>query len=519
MDTGVPKEGRRIACLAGRRSLSSAMFKPLCVSLALLLEAPVAAQPGPITAADMRRHIEILAGDAFQGRAPDSAGERLTTAYIVQQFQARGLEPAGENGSWLQPLRLVEIAPGRGEARWTARGAPVEIAASDLALAGSRDVETLADAPVIFAGHGARIPDRGIDQLAGTDFHGAVALILAQGPRLPGFPSLRDRVRTLREAGAAAVIAIAGADVPWELVARGFSRGNTRLESDLLPGITGLMPQSAAQRLIAAAGGDFGRLLDDQPGASFRPVALPVRVSMEVHTEVHHLTTSNVVGRLRGSGAGGESLMFLAHWDHFGFCRPEGAPDRICNGAVDNASGVAMMIEVAGRLGQGPRPPRDILFLATTAEEEGLIGATYFAAHPTVPLGSIVAAINMDTVAIQPAGAPVAVMGRGIPALDSAIDSTVAAMGRRLDPDDEAAELVQRQDGWALARAGVPAIMVGGSFSDMARLNAFLEGRYHTPEDQADAQLELGGAAEDANLAVALGRRLADPAQYSRAAR
>jgi Zn-dependent M28 family amino/carboxypeptidase len=208
--------------------------------------------------------------------------------------------------------------------------------------------------------------------------------------------------------------------------------------------------------------------------------------------------------------------MFLAHWDHLGFCRPEGAPDRICNGAVDNASGVAMMIEVAGHLAAGPRPPRDILFLATTAEEEGLIGAGYFAAHPIVPLGAIVAAINMDTVAIQPAGAPVAVMGRGIPALDAAIAATVAAMGRRLDTDDEAAELVQRQDGWALARAGVPAIMVGGSFSDMALLNRFLEGRYHKPDDQADGQLVLDGAAEDANLAVALGRRLADPAAYAR---
>jgi Zn-dependent M28 family amino/carboxypeptidase len=458
----------------------------------------------------------VLAGDDYQGRAPDSAGERLTTAYIVAQFQARGLEPAGENGTWFQPVRLIETVPGRSEARWTARGAPVEIPATDMALAGNRDVETLADAPVIFAGHGARIPARGIDQLAGTDFRGAVALILAQGPRVEGFPSVRDRVRTLANAGAAAVIVIAGADVPWELVARGFSRGNTRLESDLLPAITGLMPASAAQRLIAAAGGDFGRLLNDQPGASFRPVPLPVRVSLEVQTEVHRLATNNVVGRLRGGGTTGESLMFLAHWDHFGLCRPAGAPDRICNGAVDNASGVAMMIEVAGRLSQGPRPARDILFLATTAEEVGLIGASYFAAHPTVPLDRIVAAINMDTVAIQPAGSPVAVMGRGIPALDAAIDATVAAMGRQLDNDEEAAELVQRQDGWAFTRAGVPAIMVGGSFSDMTRLNAFLGGRYHKPDDQADAQLELGGAAEDANLAVALGRRLADPAQYAR---
>jgi peptidase M28-like protein len=491
------------------------MFKPL-VPLFLLLSAPLAAQPAPIAPADLRRHIEILASDAFQGRAPGSEGERLTTSYIVAQFQQRGLEPAGENGGWLQPLPIVETVPGPSEVRWTAGGAPVEIAPGDMALVGHDAAETLADAPVIFAGHGARLPERGIDQLAGTDFHGAVALILAQGPEVEGFPPVRERMRALTDAGAAAVIVIAGADLPWDVISTQFSQGSTRLDSDRLPGIAGLMPARAIQRLVAAAGGDFGRLLDAQPGASFRPVALPIRVSMAVHTEVHRFTTNNVVGRLRGRGGTGETLMFLAHWDHLGFCRPEGAPDRICNGAVDNASGVAMMIEVAGHLAAGPRPPRDILFLATTAEEEGLIGAGYFAAHPIVPLGAIVAAINMDTVAIQPAGAPVAVMGRGIPALDAAIAATVAAMGRRLDTDDEAAELVQRQDGWALARAGVPAIMVGGSFSDMALLNRFLEGRYHKPDDQADGQLVLDGAAEDANLAVALGRRLADPAAYAR---
>jgi Peptidase family M28 len=495
------------------------MFKPLLCAAALLpllLAAPLAAQPAPITPADMLRHIQVLAGDDFQGRAPGSEGERLTTGYIVREFQARGLEPAGEGGGWLQPLPIVETVPGSSQVQWTARGAPVEIAAGDMALAGSEEVTNLTAAPVIFAGHGARIPARGVDQIAGTDFHGAVALILAQGPQAEGFPPVRERVRALTEAGAAAVIVIAGPDLPWNLIVDGFNRGSTRLASDLLPGVTGIMPASAARRLLAAAGGNFGRLLDDQPGPTFRPVALPITVSMEVRTAVHRFTTNNVVGRLRGSGGTGETLMFLAHWDHFGFCRPEGEADRICNGAVDNASGVAMMIEVAGRLGQGPRPPRDIVFLATTAEEEGLIGASYFAAHPIVPLDTIVAAINMDTVAIQPAGAPVAVMGRGIPALDAAIDATVAAMGRRLDNDDEAAALVQRQDGWALARAGVPALMVGGSFSDMAPLNAFLGGRYHRPDDQVDGQLVLDGAAEDANLAVALGRRLADPAAYVR---
>jgi hypothetical protein len=498
------------------------MFNPLlrvAAPLFLLASVPLAAQqPAPVTAADMMRHIEVLASDAFEGRAPGSAGERLTTDYIVRQLQDRGFEAAGENGTWFQTLHIVETVPGQSRARWVVRGNPVEIAAGDMALIGQRAVETLNDAPVIFAGHGARMPDRGIDQLAGSDFHGAVALIMGEGPQVEGFPSVRERVRALAAAGAAAVIVVAGPDLPWNVISAGFNRGTTRLEADAagFPNVVGIMPTSAIQRLVAASGGDFARLLNDQPGSSFRPVALPIRLSMEVATGVRRFATNNVLGRSRGRSATGEAVMFLAHWDHFGICRPEGVADRICNGAVDNASGVAMMIEVAGRLAQNPRPPRDILVLATTAEEEGLLRAEYFAAHPVVPLASIVAAINLDTVAVAPAGEPVAILNRAVPGLVALVESTAAAMGRRVDSAHEADAMTQRQDGWALARNGVPAIMVGGSFASMARLNRFLQGRYHQPSDQADGQIEMGGATEDANLLVALGRRLADPATYAR---
>ena len=155
--------------------------------------------------------------------------------------------------------------------------------------------------------------------------------------------------------------------------------------------------------------------------------------------------------------------------------------------------------------------------MATTAEEVGLVGAGWYGDHPTVPLSSILAAINMDTIAIAPAGTPVAIMRSNTPGLNVLATSTVTAAGRALDPDDEAAELVRRQDGWALARHGVPTLMIGGSFSNMQLLGNFLEhGRYHSPDDQADNQLVLDGAAEDMNLTVALVRRIADPSVYQR---
>jgi hypothetical protein len=484
----------------------------------LLFSTPLAAQqaPAPIAPADLLRHINVLASDAFEGRAPGTAGETRTTDYIAAQFRARGLEPAGENGGWLQTLHLVERKPGSATTRWTAAGRAVEIAPGDLVLTGREARVGVADAAIVFAGHGARLPDRGIDQLAGVDVRGKVVLILLQGPEIDGFPSAGERMLAVSEAGAAAVIAIVGDDVAWDVIAQGVREGVTEDPATATPRLYGIMPMAAAQRLAAAAGADMARLLDDQPGSSFRAVALNARATLEVSTQVRRIDTSNVIGRLRGSRATGESLLLLAHWDHLGLCRPEGEADRICNGAVDNASGVASLIEIAGRLSARPRPPRDLLFMATAAEEMGLLGASYFAEHPTVPLASIVAAINMDTVAIHPAGEPVALMGRGTPALDRVVDATITGLGRRIDADDEAAAFVQRQDGWALAQRGVPAIMVGGSFSNMAPLNAFLGGRYHGPDDQADGALVLDGAAEDANLIVALAGRLADPAIYQR---
>lgn len=492
----------------------STLLRAAAPFLLILSTAAAAQNDAPVTTADLLRHIQVLASDDFQGRAPGTEGERRTITYISEQLRARGVEPAGDQGTWFQQMQMVERVPGSHSVRWVANGNPLAFEPTEIVLYGRDSSETLADAPVIFAGHGVRLPDRGIDQLAGADVTGAIVLILLEGPAIPGFPSLTERVQALNSAGAAAVITIASADAPWDAVRRVLSSGTTRLD---VPGprITGVMPVAVAQRVIGAAGGDFARLLNDQPGSSFRAVTLPIRGSIEVATNVQRYRTNNVVGRLRGRGTSGENVLVLAHWDHFGTCRPEGEADRICNGAVDNASGIAALIETAGRLGQGTRPVRDVLFLATTSEEVGLVGAEYFATHPTVPLSSIVAAINLDTIALHPAGEPVAVLGRGNPRLDPIIQAVIADLGRRPDPDGEADAFIERQDGVKLSQVGVPTVMVGASFSDMARLNAFLNSRYHRPDDELDG-IMLDGAAEDTTLTVALARRLADPAAYQR---
>jgi Zn-dependent M28 family amino/carboxypeptidase len=221
-----------------------------------------------------------------------------------------------------------------------------------------------------------------------------------------------------------------------------------------------------------------------------------------------------VIGKIEGSDRADEAVTYTAHWDHLGLCAPPGAPDRICNGAVDNASGVAMMIEIARQLAKGPQPRRSLYFIATTAEESGLLGAKAFVRNPPLPLDNIVAEMNLDTVALAPAGAPIAIIGRGEEPLASFIDQAARALGRKIDDSTAANAFLNRQDGSVFLKAGVPSVMIGGAFSDPVLLARFLTGPYHHPNDDLKQGIELGGAAEDGALHVALGRLFADPAKF-----
>jgi Zn-dependent M28 family amino/carboxypeptidase len=488
------------------------------VPLLALVSTPLLAQRQPaVTPEQMRRHIEVLASDEFEGRKPGTLGETKTIGYIATEFQRLGLEPAAGNGSWYQPVGLVARKPLQTRAVWTAAGRPLDVPTDQLVLLSREPVAALRDAPVVFVGHGLVIPDKKIDQLAGVNLNGALALMLFGASPEAGAPPAEERVKALRAAGAGAVIAILPETMRWTQIAPYFSQGQDRLQSEEVGEITGVMSHDVGTALLAPAGGKSLLAAALKPG--FKAVPLPVRAKLDIATDVRMYNSQNVIGRLRGTGDTGESVIYLGHWDHLGICRPQGAADRICNGAVDNASGIAMLLEIAGNMAKGKRPVRDLIFMATTAEEMGLLGAEHFGANPPVPLKSLVAAINIDTVAIAGKGEPVAVIGRGIPALDKIIADTATELGRKLDADAEADSFVTRQDGWILTRAGVPTIMAGGSFANMKQLGAFLEGPYHKPEDDLKRQLVLDGAAEDTDLLIALGRKLGDPKQYRPAAR
>ena len=486
-------------------------FRSLVAVLPLAFFAAAAASQ-TISEDSLRRHIQILASDAFEGRRPGTPGGERTEAYLADAFERVGLQPGSPDGSWRQNVRVLERRPGATSARWRGRRGPVRIAPDAIVMLGREPRVRLPESQLVFVGYG--LPEN----LEGVPLAGKVVLHLpGSPPGTTGAPRIEERRAAIVERGAAAVIAIAPREAPWQqLRAKWQMRTIEKPERQLAPP-EGMISAAAAADLLRAAGSDLGELTRRAAAPGFRPQPLGVGAGFDIETDVSRFESANIVGKIPGTSRPDEAVVLLAHWDHLGICRPEGAPDRICNGAVDNASGTAILIEVARHLAAGPRPGRTIYILATTAEEGGLLGAEAFVSAPPVPAGSIVAALNLDTTAIGPAGLPVAIIGRGnYPALEAVIDETVRSAGRTVDPDTEANVMVTRQDGWAFAGRGIPAVMVTGSVSEMKRLQAYLGGVYHGPDDDLAHLTELGGAAEDATLHIALARALADPRRYTK---
>ena len=254
-------------------------------------------------------------------------------------------------------------------------------------------------------------------------------------------------------------------------------------------------------------------LLKQAEEDNFVPQPLDVTASLEATSTRREFTSYNVIGMLRGQVPQSGAVLLLAHWDHFGECGEEADEDRICNGAVDNASGIAVMLELARRLaGNGPHD-RDIYVLATSAEEAGLLGARAFVAEPALPLESIVAAFNFDTVAVAPAGSPVGFVGEGRTPLDNLVLEIMAQGERELGNREYAESFVRRQDGWALLEEGVPAVMLSTAFSSEIVLGPYLSSDYHRATDEVD-KVELGGAIDDLLLHEELVRRMADTSIY-----
>ncbi len=485
------------------------MFSRFPPAAALLLLSTIAEAQQRVGPDELMRHIRVLASDGYEGREPGTPGGERTEAYLLESFAQAGLAPGAAGGGWRQIVGMIERRPERSRISWKAGTRRLEVPEDALVLVGKEARLRLADVPVIFAGYGMA------EHIEGADLGNALVLVLgANPPGREGAAELSARTAALAAAGARGVIAIAPAAAPWPDVKTAVAAGKA-VPLDRAAPLEGAISTAGAASLLRGAGLDLSSISEEASRPGFRARRLGIDASFDIGTTVRAYEAANIIGRIEGSGRPGEAVVLMAHWDHLGLCKPEGTPDRICNGAVDNASGTAILIETAHAAAAGARPARSIYFVATTLEERGLLGADAFAASPPPAIERIVAALNIDTTAIAPAGLPVAIIGRGnYPGLKRVIDATARALGRAVDTDTEANVMIERQDGWALARRNIPAVMATGSVSDMSRLRAYLDGPYHKPDDDLDQRIELGGAVEDTDLHIALARALADPARY-----
>lgn len=480
-----------------------------CVAVPLLvaglaIQPLAAAKPDRARAAlesQLRAHIEELASDAYQGREPGTEGEARTLRYIGRQWFDIGLVSGTNDPAhpWFAPVELVAREPETGRAYFTRKGRRLYVPAGSILALTSGRRGLVENAPILYVGTGAVLPPR-------ADLAGRVALLLDDGV------NNSERQNALLKAGASAVLTVLDRERTLETVARHRVRTGYALAGDALGGdLEAFVTVAAINSVLAGAGLDVARLQAMAAATDFAARPIDLALSLEATTRETRIKTHNVIGKLAGRRPELGAVLLLAHWDHFGQCAEPPAKDLICNGAVDNASGIAVLTEAARRLTRGPQPDRDIYFLATTGEEIGFLGVEAFADNPPLPLANIVAAFNIDTVALVPAGRPFAVVGRGLTGLDAQIEAAARSVKARLAQGDAANAFVRRQDGWALMKHDVPAVMISSSWSDIAVVEAFMGGDYHRPGDDANHAIPLGGAADDVEFLSVLARWFSDP--------
>jgi len=404
---------------------------------------------------------------------------------------------------WFAPVTLVAREPASSSATFSRKGRRQYVPKAAVLMLTSGNRSLVREAPLLFVGKGeGTLPDR--SQLAGR-----VALLLDGAGNPEG--EVGARQNALLAAGASAVLTILDGDRTFESVAARRQRSGYALADDEVGGdLEGFVTREGMERLLQGSGTSLAALEAASRRADFAPLQLDITATLEATTRETRIRTYNLIGKLPGRRRDSGAVLLVAHWDAFGLCAEPPAEDRVCNGAIDNASGLAVLTETARRLVRGAPMDRDVYFLATTSEELGLLGAHAFAENPPLPLGQIVAAFNIDSFALAPRGTPVAIVGKGMTALDAQIAAVAKRERRKIVAGDAANAYVKRQDGWALLQHDIPTVMVTSAYADLKKIEAFFDSDYHRPSDDLKRPIELGGAAEDVLFHVALVRWFAD---------
>ncbi len=496
---------------------------------ALAIGAPGSASAGPrrdrVLEDQLLATMKVLASDDFMGREPGTEGEEKTLRWLGKAWFDIGLV-SGTNDPghpWFAPVTLVARAPAGSTAQILYKGRLEALAPGDALMLTSGRRSLVRGAPLYFVGRDAvGVPPR-------AELAGRVAVLLdrmpdalataASGasfnPPNGANPQNSNRQNALLAGGASAVLTVLDGQRNLASVAARRERSGYALASEALGGdLEGFVTAAAMDGLLAATRSSLRALENEADKPDFAPRLLGLTSNLEATTTETTIHTHNLIGKLPGRHPENGAVLLLAHWDHFGVCAQPPAEHLICNGAIDNASGVAALTEIARRLAKAPPMDRDVYFVSTTGEELGLLGAEAFAEAPPLPLKAIVAAFNLDSVAIAPAGTAVGIVGKGMTGLEKGIVQVTRALGRRLSDSTAPNAYIGRQDGWVLLHHDVPTVMITSAYGEIGRLEHFFDTDYHRPSDVVKPGIELGGAAEDVALHVALVHWFADAHGY-----
>jgi Zn-dependent M28 family amino/carboxypeptidase len=506
-----------------------------------------------INANDLLQHITVLASDEFEGRSPGTAGEDSTVNYLTREFKKLGLQPGNPDGTFIQNVPMFGFTA-QPKANFTAGGKTINLSFPDDYVAVSRrfvqDVN-VNNSDMVFVGYGIVAPEYGWDDYKGVDVKGKTIVMLINDPPIPSpnNPGQLDstmfggkamtyygrwtyKYEIAAEKGAAAAIIIhetGPAGYPYEVVSGSWSRENFDISN---PGknmdrvaVESWITEAKAKELFSAAGNNFEQLKTAAAQKGFKPVNLNAKANFTLKNQLREINSRNVIAKLEGSDPQlkDEYIVYTAHWDHLG--KDEKLQgDQIYNGAMDNASGTAGLIELAKAFKQLPEPPkRSILFLAVTAEEKGLLGSKYYASNPLYPLNKTLANINMDVLNPYHPTEDVIVIGHGNSSLEDILEEEARSQNRRIVPEASPEKgSFYRSDHFEFAKQGVPAlyaksgIVARGQDADYItkRQEQYTADHYHKVSDEVRDDWNLDGAVEDLQLFFRVGYRVANGETY-----
>ena len=506
-----------------------------------------------ITPDALLSHIKTLASDEFEGRAPGSKGEELAIKYIADQFKSIGLKPGSPDGSYFQEVPLAGIK-GDPKMQFVVNGKPpMDLKVADDFVASSARLQNeikVNNSDIVFVGYGVVAPEYSWDDYKGVDVHGKTILMLINDPAVPDpkDPSKLDdkmfkgramtyygrwtyKYEIAAEKGAAAAIIIhetEPAAYPWQVVKSSWSKENFELDNPdkNMGAVTARswITLDVAKKLLADCGQDFDALKKTAITKEFKPVALNAKANITIKQQVRSFKSHNVVGILEGADPQlkDEYLIYTAHWDHLGK-HPELQGDQIFNGAVDNASGDAAVLALASAFIKAEPPPkRSILFMCTTAEEAGLLGAKYYAEHPLYPLAKTAADINIDELNVWGKARDIEDTSYGFSDMDDMLAEHAKHQGRTAIPHPRPEKgSIYRADNFEFSRAGVPSLYIGNAEHLMSRppngalrSDEFDAKDYHQPSDEVRPDWDLSGAVQDVDLLFEVGYQVANADKF-----